>query len=92
VSTSRYVLQEPTDSSGCTSKLHGKAPIKHLRWRSRFVLARCREDLTLCGAGGEMSARASALAALSPGAGVLGGLHTCLSLAAREGKQEVCST
>lgn len=61
VSTSRYVLHEPIDSSCCTSKRRGEVPIKHLHWLSLFVLVRCRDDLTLCGAGGGMSA-----ASLSP--------------------------
>lgn len=79
------MLHEPIDSSCRTSKLHGKVPIKHLHWLSMFVLVRCREDLTLSGAGGEKSA-----ASLSPRRPrlpcVLLGAHASFSLAVSEGK------
>lgn len=56
------MLLEPIDSSCCTSKLRGEVPIEHLHWPSLFVLVRCREDLTLGGAGGRRRPRGSALA------------------------------
>lgn len=77
------MLHELIDSSCCTSKLHGKVPIKHLHWLSMLVLVRCRDDLTWCGAGGTSAASPSPGRAC--GRAVVGA-HACLSPALSEGK------